>query len=326
MIRWCLLWLALTAPEAQAVEYRSVHLTDGRTIKAEVLGFTETAVTLGIPQGTMVFGPELLDRMDPLTEAEYRAQPSWRVATLSFTASTPAGQTDAHTAQMLAARALGAIPGVISGSPIDIPGDIRDAQRQALAGCRTDLLCAMREGEAAGIDVVMMGEIRESTGGKELRLSALWVKHPEARKRLSITMKGSPVDHRAEIYSSQHKLLMLAAPTASLATAPAQETAPAAPVIRPPVERKPLSEATLRGMAWSPIPGLPHLARGDHSAFAKSLAVAGVGAALGVGMAGRTTTSKVQFIATSLLSTYTFTALANQLFWPAETPAPSPVR
>jgi hypothetical protein len=39
-------------------------------------------------------------------------------------------------------------------------------------------------------------------------------------------------------------------------------------------------------------------------------------------MAGRATTTKGQFIATSLLSTYTFTALANQLFWPAETPAP----
>jgi hypothetical protein len=323
MIRRCLLWLGLAVPTAQAAEYRAVHLTDGRTIKAEILGFTETAVTLGIPQGTMVFSPDLLDRMDPLSVAEYRAQPSWRIAILSFSASSPARQADARTAQMLAARALGAIPGVISGSPTDIPGDIRDAQRQALAGCRTDLLCAMREGEAAGIDVVMMGEIRESTGGAELRISALWVKHPEARRRLSITLKGSPVDHRSEIYDSQHKLLLLAAPTTSLAAAPLQETGHAAPVVRAPVKREPLSEATLRGMAWAPIPGLPHLVRGDHSAFAKSLAVAGVGAAVGIGMAGRATTTKGQFIATSLLSTYTFTALANQLFWPSETPSPT---
>jgi hypothetical protein len=334
MIRSCLLWIGLTVSTAHAAEYRMVHLTNGRVVPAEVKGFTPDAVTLGIPQGTMVFSPELLDKMDPLTEAEYRAQAPWRVAILEFTASTPALESEARTAHMLASRALASIPGVVSGTPADIPGDMRDADRRSLAACRTDLLCAVREGEAAGIDVVMMGQVRETSGKKELRLGALWVKYPAARKRRSIALTGALIDHRSDIYKSQHQLLFLEPGEGSLAQVPAVLAAaptpkPVTPQIKPVTPRikpdptpkpkkprTPTSQATLRGMAWAPVPGLPHIVRGDNGAFAKSFAVAGVGTAVGIGMAGKATYTKSQFVIASVLSTYTFTTLANHLFWP----------
>jgi len=329
MIRHLLLGLWLTGTTAQAAEYREVHLTDGRVIKAEIKGFTPDAITLGLKQGTMIFKPQLLERMEPLTEAEFHAQTPWRVAILNFTASSREQEPNARTAHMLASRALSEIPGVVSGTPADIPGDIRQSDRLALSACRTDLLCAVRKGEAAGVDVVMMGQIREANGHKELRLGALWVNAPAARKRVSIKLTGSPVDQRQEIYSSQHALLSIEPPSDTLAAAPvpapvaAPTPQPVKPVVRrPPEPRKPMSDATLRAMAWAPIPGLPHLARGDNTAFAQSLAIAGVGTAAGIGMAGKAAYTKPQFIAASVLSTYTFTAMANHLFWPRKAQPP----
>ena len=52
----------------------------------------------------------------------------------------------------------------------------------------------------------------------------------------------------------------------------------------------------------------------------RSLAVTGIGAVIGVGVAGQATYTKPQFIAASVLSTYTITAIANQIFWPQPPP------
>jgi hypothetical protein len=306
----CIVGLLLSGSTANATEYRTVHLINSRVLKAEIQGFTPEAVTLGIPQGTMVFKPEMLDHMEPLTEAEYSAQPSWRVVILDFTASRPELEADARTANMLAARELSAIPGIVSGSPATIPGPVSKRSRQALAKCKTDLLCALREGEAAGIDVVMMGQIRQDGAERELRLGALWVSHPEARKRVSIALKGSPVAQRSEIYTSQHRLLFLQPPQGSLASAPTPQLAPV-PQAKP---TAPPSASTLSRMAWAPIPGLPHLMRKDYDASMRALTLAGLGAAAGIGVAGRASTTRAQFVGMSLVSTYTFTVLANHLF------------
>ncbi len=335
-----LLWLGLIGGTASAAEYRKVHLNNGREILAEVKEFTPKGIKLGIPQGTMVFPPEDLKTMEPLTEADYRSQRAWRVVILNFTASDPSLASEAKTAHMLARRALNSIPGVVSGTPADIPVTIREAERKSLAACRTDLLCAIREGDAAGVDVVLLGQLRESDGKKELRLGALWVKNPTARKRLSLTISKSVIDHREEVYSSQRRLLSLQPSPVSLARTPApvkpaQAPVPVPVVRKPPAPRPtptprpprtPPSAAKVRALAWAPVPGLPHLIQGDHGGFARTLGVASVGATLGIGMAGHATYTRGQFIAVSVLSTYAMTTLANHLFWPESLQAQPPPR
>ena len=349
MIAGLVIWMGLATSTADAAEYREVHLSNGRVIKAEVRAFTPQGVTLGIPQGTMNFPADQLESMEPLVEAEYRSQEPWKIAIMNFTSSDPQLESDARTAHMLARKALSSIPATISGTPLDIPGSFRDADRRALAACKADLLCLIREGEEIGIDVVIRGEMRLNDGEKELRLSALWVEHPTARTKRSIPVVHPLIQHRSEIYESQHTLLSLTAPTHSLAkaTVPApapvpQQAAPAAPIpvpalsaapapeVRKPPKPKPSraprtppSAAAVRAMAWAPVPGLPHLARGDHGAFARSLGVASAGTAIGIGLAGQATYTRGQFVTVSVLSTYAITTLANHLFWPDKT-APQP--
>ncbi len=326
MIRSLLLWTGLGLCAAHAAEHREVHMNNGRVILAEVKSFTPEGVVLALPQGTMRFPAGELQSMESLTEEEYRAQQPWKVVILEYTASDRSLEADAKTAHMLARRALSAIPSVISGTPADIPTGIREADRRSLAACRTDLLCAIREGEAAGVDVVMLGQVRESGGKKELRLGALWVKHPVARKRLTIALTQPTVQHRAEIYASQHRLLQLDPPPVAVAAVPIQAQpapAPAAEVREAPSPRQPPSATRVRAMAWAPIPGLPHLLRKDHGAFARSLGVAAVGTGLGIGLAGHATYTRGQFITMSVVSSYAITTLANHLFWPAE-PQPPP--
>lgn len=335
MIRQALTLILLGVGTAHAAEYREIYLTDGRVLKAEIKGFTPDAVTLGIPQGTMVFKPDLLDKMEPLTQPDYQKQPNWRVAILNFTASEQQDVPQARTAHMLALRAISEVPRVTSGTPSDIPGDIHASVRLALSACRTDLLCAVKQGEAAGIDVVIIGEIRRSGETRELRMTSLWVNAPAARKRASVKLTGTAVDHRAEIYASQHDLLWLEPPKGAETSLPtptpvASKTPTPVPVSKPTVQptvrrqppkpSTPMSEATLRKLAWAPVPGLPQLIRKDAPAFGKSLAVTGIGAVIGVGVAGQATYTKPQFIAASVLSTYTITAIANQIFWPQPPP------
>jgi len=332
MKRQFLLALMFAQGVAHATEYRAVELDNSRTIFAQIQKITGEAITLGIPQGTMTIAPSELVSMEPLSTEDYQRQAPWRVVILPFSADEAEDLPDARTAQMLAQRALSDIPAVVSGTPEEIPGDIRAADRRSLAACRTDLLCAIRAGEEAKVDVVVLGEIRRGSQGKELRMGALWVAHPKARKRASISLKNSPIDQRREIYSAQFTILFLDPPSEDqVAAAPQPVPVPVpAPVVTKPMKpaastpasipkqpRGPLAPSTVRALAWTPIPGLAQLARKDSLGFAGSLGVTGVGAALGIGMAGQATYTKGQFITMSVLSTYAATVLANHLFLPA---------
>lgn len=81
---------------------------------------------------------------------------------------------------------------------------------------------------------------------------------------------------------------------------------------QPPAARGGPSDATLRALAWVPLPGTPSLARKDWGGFAASMGVALPGSALMVGIAGQASFTREQLIATGVGSFYILTVAMNK--------------
>ena len=308
MIQGLLALLLMTGTDAAAAEYRSITISNGRSIPAEVKGMTATEIVLDTPQGTVRVPSADLQSMDGLTEEEYAALKPWKVVLLPFAVNDDAANDDADMASMLALRILSSIPNVDPKTIDDLPDSVGESAKRSLALCRTDLQCAVRHGQIVGADVVVMGQVTLNDEQNTLSLGAVFIDAPAARKRVPIHYEGSLVSKRMDIAKAQYQALFLE---------PAEITLPEPVVTAPPAitKQKPASkDADIAKLVWAPIPGITAIKQGDTKSFATALGVVGVGTAASVYVAGHATYTAPQMTAMTVLSSYGLTVLANHVF------------
>jgi hypothetical protein len=313
MTRSLLVGILLAGSPAWAAEYRSITLANGRVVPAEIQGITSTAMTLTTPQGIMEIPPEDLRAMDAMSEKDYNAVEPWTVLVLPFANDESAGaQDDADTAQLYVLRVLKSIPAIAPITLDALPPSVPENTRRALSLCRTDLQCATRHGEMVGADVVVMGDLRETSSGKTFSLGAVFVDSPSARMRKEIAYTPPLLSMRSAITAAQYEVLFLQQPT--------EQAIIESPVIvqsvPPPQDAISTSsrDMDLTRLAWAPVPGITALKSGNTAGFATALGAVGAGTAASVYIAGHATYSAPQLTAVSVLSTYGLTVLVNHMF------------
>ncbi|MGB0639493.1 MAG: hypothetical protein ACPGTU_09175, partial [Myxococcota bacterium] len=102
MIQGLLALLLATNTQANAAEYRSITIANGRNIPAEVKDMTATEITLDTPQGIVKIPSAELQSMDGLTAEAYAALEPWTVVVLPFGSNQPSGKEDATMASLVA--------------------------------------------------------------------------------------------------------------------------------------------------------------------------------------------------------------------------------
>jgi hypothetical protein len=309
MIQGLFALLLITSTHANAAEYRSIAISNGRRIPAEVKGMTATEMVLDTPQGIVKIPSVDLLSMDALTEEQYADLEPWTVVILPFSTNQPDGKDDAKMASMLALRILRSIPNIAPQTIEDLPDSVGESAKRSLALCGTDLQCAVRHGQIVGADVVVMGQLTVATEQNTLSLGAVFIDAPAARKRIPIHYQGPLVAKRMEIAEAQYQVLFIE---------PDEITLPESVVTAPPPPSQPAIPASMNSdmakLVWAPIPGITALKQGDTKSFATALGVVGVGTAASVYVAGRATYSAPQMTAMTVLSSYGLTVLANHVF------------
>jgi hypothetical protein len=307
MIHGLITLLLLAAPSAQAAEYRAITLSNGRSIPAEVKDMTATEIVLSTPQGVVRIPSAELQSMEPLTAEAYAAIEPWAVVVLPFATNDNAVKDDAEMANMLARRVLSSIPNIVPTTIQELPESVGQSARRSLALCGTDLQCAVRHGQVAEADVVVMGRVDSNGEHRTLTLGAVFIDAPAARSRITIEYTGPIVARRSEIAKSQYSVLFLDPPTNALP--PIVESAPPEP---PP--KKSDSDYEMAKLVWAPVPGITALKQDDNAGFATAVGLVGAGTAASVYMAGRATYSAPQMVAMTALTSYSLTVLVNNIF------------
>jgi hypothetical protein len=304
-----LLW---TAPAA-AGEFRTITLSNGRTVPAEILEMTATEMVLRTAQGELHIAPSDLRSMDPLSPDDFAQTEPWSVLVLPFKAVQAADEDeDAELARMLSLRVLQSIPAVRPITVADLPPTVTDETRSALAGCGTDLGCVIQHGAAVGADVVVMGHIEATLDAKLLNLGAVFVKAPDARHRKSIRYQDPLISQRSAITTAQYEVLFLA-PPADAPLPSALDLTVSVPAITPDIT-KIKTAPPLDTLAWVPVPGITALRADNKAGFATALGVVGVGTAATVALTGHATYSATQMAGMSALTSYGLTVLVNHIF------------
>jgi hypothetical protein len=309
MIQGLFALLMVTGSHANAAEYRSITISNGRSIPAEVKDMTATEITLDTPQGIVKVPSADLQSMDALTAEAYAALEPWTVVILPFTSSQPSGKEDATMASMVAQRILSSIPNITPKTVDDLPDSVGESAKRSLALCETDLQCAVRHGQVVGADVVVMGQIAIGDDQNTLSIGAVFIDAPAARKRIPIVYQESLVSKRMEIAEAQYRVLFLEPSKISL-----PEPVVTAPTPTPESTAPTTSNGDMAKLVWAPIPGITAIKQGDAKSFATALGVVGVGTAASVYVAGHATYSAPQMTAMTVLSSYGLTVLANHIF------------
>jgi hypothetical protein len=302
-----LLW---TAPAA-AGEFRTITLSNGRTVPAEILEMTATEMVLRTAQGELHIAPSDLRSMDPLSPDEFAKTAPWSVLVLPFKADQAAAE-DAELARMLSLRVLQSIPAIRPVTVADLPSTVTDETRSALAGCGTDLGCVIQHGAEVGADVVVMGRIESTLDAKLLNLGAVFVKAPDARHRKSIRYQDPLISQRAALTTAQYEVLFLA-PPADAALPSAVDLTVSVPAITPDIT-KIKTAPSLDTLAWVPVPGITALRADNKAGFATAVGIVGVGTAATVALTGHATYSATQMAGMSALTSYGLTVLVNHIF------------
>ena len=312
MIRTLMVGLFLSSSSVWAAEYRSITLADGRVVAAEIQGITSTSMTLATPQGIVQISPQDLRTMESMSVEDYSQLEPWKVLVLPFVDDESEGANeDAQMAKLYALRVLKSIPAVAPLTIDDLPETVPENTRGALSLCGTDLQCATRNGDTVGVDVVVMGDIREKDEAKIFSFGAVFVNAPSARKRVEIPYTSPLINQRKDLTEAVYKSLFLNTPeTVTVPTSiepmvTKQEALPA---------QKPKTERSIDALAWTPVPGITALKGGNSAGFATALGTVTVGTAASVYIAGQATYSAPQMVAVSALSSYGLTVLVNHIF------------
>jgi len=308
MTRSILTLALLWAGPAAAGEYRTITLSNGREVPAEVMEMTATEMVLRTPQGELRIAPSDLRSMDPLSSEQFDQMEPWSVLMLPFKAEKSAME-DADLAQMLSMRVLQSIPAIRPTTVADLPPTVTGETRSGLEACGTDLGCAIRHGSSVGADVIVMGRIEPALNGKLLNIGAVFVDAPEARHRVSIRYKDPLVSQRAAIAKAQYEVLFLAPPADAAVPEPV-ELAVAVPV--PEIKEK--TGPSLESLAWAPVPGITALRANNKAGFATAVGIVGAGTAATVALTGHATYSATQMAGMSALTSYGLTVLVNHIF------------
>ena len=306
MMRWFSAAAWLTSTPTWAAEYRTITLANGRTVPAEIGEITATEMVLTTPQGEVRIAPNDLRSMEPLAADAYAAYPPWRVLVLPFTGLD---DDDGETARLYVKRVVEGIPAVQSVVIDDLPPSVGETTRRALAICGTDLQCATRHGEAAGVDIVVMGQTSSTDAGNRLDVGAVFVETPEARQRESILYEDSILSHRASILKATYTALFL--------TPPNNPTMPDAAVVEAAIAPPRVSGALtspINNLAWVPLPGITAYRQGDTAQFATALGIVGAGTAASVAWSGHAAYSAPQMVAMNAMTAYGLTVLVNHVF------------
>jgi len=313
MIRSILIAFWLGSTSAWATEYRSITLANGRVVAAEIQGITATSMTLVTPQGVVEISPQDLRTMEPLSEEAYQALPPWKVLVLPFSndESTRA-KDDANMAQLYSLRVLKSIPAVAPLTIEDLPPSVPENTRAALALCGTDLQCATRNGEIVGVDVVVMGDLRQKGTEIDFRLGGVFVNTPSARERDEFSYSSSLIEHRRTLTNAQYKVLFLNAPEGD--TISLEPLVTKQQEVPDPMDPKKVVASNMERLAWAPVPGITALKTGNTAGFASALGAVTLGTAASVYVAGHATYSAPQMVAVSTLSSYGLTVLVNHIF------------
>ncbi len=306
MIRLLCTMVLLSSNTAQAAEYRSITLANGRVVPAEIKSITATEMVLKTPQGEMTISPNDLRDMAPMSNEAYNALPPWRVLVLPFGGDSEHSE-DRKFGELYALRVLKSINSVAPLSISDLANSVGESTKSALSSCGTNLQCATQNGAGANVDVVVMGRIDPSAEQRVLTLGAVFVDAPAARQRGEISYSNNLIDKRKEITEGLYNSLFLSKP------AKAEVLSLAAPTESAPKTSLPTSP-NLSRMAWSPIPGITAIKQNNMTGFATALGVVGAGTATSVYMAGKATYSAPQMIAMTSLTSYGLTVFVNHLF------------
>lgn len=279
--------VALASAEALAdPSYRALEIDDGRAFVAEVLATEAGGLRVRTPQGTLALPFDRLRDMKPTDASAWADQPAWSVQV-----AAPEGVRDDVIA------ALRGVPRVEVRPVGETGGGLSDeaAARGALCALDVDCLFDAWAGEPWQLVVVAMPE------GDGLRLVG--------------AVSTGAVLHRAVLGPAD--AIAPVVPALLGLEPPASEPATLAKV-RPP-------RAPGRAQAFTPVPGLPALRRGDHAGFLTAVGIAVPTTALWVGAVGRNAQSAPETVALSLAGFYVTTVVVNQLTSPARDRRPAAI-
>lgn len=247
------------------------------------------------------------DLTGPLTRIEVETLDSCGV---DSNCAAPLARTAGATLAMQGAVEAGE-PGHLTLTLSSVYSDAPRAQKMVtvdLAGSDAERQAALRRGLAEALDLAPDG----------------WGNAPPPAATSAFAEAAEPptgpgvADRRAELEASASAASTSTAPpeTTTAASADPANSPPSAgtdaslPGLAPP---EPNDPRMVRWMAWTPVPGLPSLARRDLKGFAISWAVVVPSTALAVGLASKVATGNAQFTALSLFSYYAITAATNKV-------------
>jgi hypothetical protein len=143
---------------AQAQEYRTIRLTDGRVLKVEVLESTASGMRIRTPQGRMMVDYSALAGMDDLAEMVFRGQEPMRIGLAPVSWSDASLDEVAWQVDPWLARAVKVVPEAMV-LPSAAWGAAMGRSPADLEACRADVDCMLGDGPVFGLDVLVVPRV-----------------------------------------------------------------------------------------------------------------------------------------------------------------------